>query len=118
RGLRGADRRADPRRIRSRVPVPALLPAGRAADLRRAVLRAVQSPVRDGAGGVADGALCLFSVVRTPRARVVWTLVVGVGVATVCVAPSMGADFGSMLATIPAFGLLALLVSGIRPRLW
>ena len=62
--------------------------------------------------------LCLFSVVRTPRARVVWTLVVGVGVATVCVAPSMGADFGSMLATIPAFGLLALLVSGIRPRLW
>lgn len=62
--------------------------------------------------------LCLFAVVRTPRARVVWTVVVGGLVAVVCVAPSMGADFGSMLATIPAFGLLALLVSGIRPRLW
>nr|WP_245354356.1 hypothetical protein [Brachybacterium sacelli] len=62
--------------------------------------------------------LCLFTVVRRPRARVVWTLVVGVLVAGVCVAPSMGADFGSMLATIPAFGLLALLVSGIRPRAW
>lgn len=62
--------------------------------------------------------LCLFAVVRTPRARVVWTLVIGGLVAVVCVSPSMGADFGSMLATIPAFGLLALLVSGIRPRLW
>ena len=62
--------------------------------------------------------LCLFAAVRTPRARVVWTLVVGAIVAAVCVAPSMGADFGSMLATIPAFGLLALLVSGIRPRIW
>jgi len=62
--------------------------------------------------------LCLFAVVRTPRARVVWTVVVGALVAIVCVAPSMGADFGSMLATILAFGLLALLVSGTRPRLW
>src|SRR5690625_5134601 len=41
--------------------------------------------------------LCLFTVVRTPRARTVWTLVVGVTVAAVCVSPSMGADFGSML---------------------
>ena len=62
--------------------------------------------------------LCLFTVVRTPRARTVWTLVVGGIVSVVCVAPSMGADFGSMLATVPAFGLLALLVSGIRLRLW
>lgn len=62
--------------------------------------------------------LCLFTVVRTPRARVLWTVAVGALVAIVCVAPSMGADFGSMLATIPTFGLLALLVSGIRPRLW
>ncbi|WP_157975698.1 hypothetical protein [Brachybacterium sp. YJGR34] len=62
--------------------------------------------------------LCLFTVVRTPRGRVLWTLVVGGIVAVVCVLPSMGADFGSMLATIPAFGLLALLVSGIRLRLW
>ncbi|MDN5822083.1 MAG: hypothetical protein L0H39_11420, partial [Brachybacterium sp.] len=62
--------------------------------------------------------LCLFAVVRTPRARTVWTVVVGSLVAIVCVAPSMGADFGSMLATIPTFGLLALLVSGIRPRPW
>ncbi|ASK66333.1 hypothetical protein CFK39_11445 [Brachybacterium avium] len=62
--------------------------------------------------------LCLFAVVRTPRTRTVWTVVVGSLVAIVCVAPSMGADFGSMLATIPTFGLLALLVSGIRPRPW
>ncbi|MFC7456070.1 hypothetical protein ACFQS2_02585 [Brachybacterium sp. GCM10030267] len=62
--------------------------------------------------------LCLFAVVATSRARVVWTLAVGAVVAVVCVAPSMGADFGSMLTTIPTFGLLALLVSGIRPRLW
>ncbi|WP_245851136.1 hypothetical protein [Brachybacterium vulturis] len=62
--------------------------------------------------------LCLFTVVRTARARTVWTVVVGGLVALVCVAPSMGADFGSMLATVPTFGLLALLVSGIRPRLW
>lgn len=58
--------------------------------------------------------LCLFAIVRTPRARVLWTVAVGALVAIVCVAPSMGADFGSMLATIPTFGLLALLVSGIR----
>lgn len=62
--------------------------------------------------------LCLFTVVRTPRARTVWTLVVGVTVAAVCVSPSMGADFGSMLAVVLAFGLLSLLVSGVRLRLW
>lgn len=62
--------------------------------------------------------LCLFAVVRTPRARTVWAVVIGALVAIVCVAPSMGADFGSMLATIPTFGLLALLVSGVRPRPW
>ncbi|MGO1945853.1 MAG: hypothetical protein ACTH11_03885 [Brachybacterium alimentarium] len=68
--------------------------------------------------GAMMALLCLFTVLRTPRARVVWTIVVGAAVAIVCVAPSMGADFGSMLATIPTFGLLALLVSGVRPRLW
>ena len=62
--------------------------------------------------------LCLFTVVRTPRARTVWTLVIGATVAVVCVTPSMGADFGSMLAVVLAFGLLALLVSGVRLRLW
>ncbi|MEE1619376.1 hypothetical protein [Brachybacterium sp. J153] len=62
--------------------------------------------------------LCLFTVVRSPRARVLWTVGVGLVTAAVCVAPSMGADFGSGLATIPAFGLLALLVSGIRLRVW
>lgn len=62
--------------------------------------------------------LCLFAVVRTRRARVLWTVGVGAVVAAVCVAPSMGADFGSMLATLPVFGLLALLVSGVRLRLW
>ena len=62
--------------------------------------------------------LCLFTVVRTTRARMLWTLTVGAVVAIVCVAPSMGADFGSMIATVPVFGLLALLVSGIRVRIW
>ena len=68
--------------------------------------------------GALMALLCLFAVVAAPRARVAWTVSVGALVAIVCVAPSMGADFGSMLATIPTFGLLALLVSGIRPRLW
>lgn len=62
--------------------------------------------------------LCLFARVRSPRGRVVWSLGVGAVVAGVCVAPTMGADFGSMLVTVPTFGLLALLVSGVRPRLW
>lgn len=62
--------------------------------------------------------LCLFTAVRTARGRVLWTLGVGAAVAIVCVAPSMGADFGSMLATVPTFGLLALLVSGVRLRPW
>lgn len=62
--------------------------------------------------------LCLFTLLRTTRARVLWTLGVGVAVAVVCVTPSMGADFGSMLATVPTFGLLALLVSGIRLCPW
>ncbi len=68
--------------------------------------------------GATMALLCLFTVLRTPRARVMWTVAVGVVVAVVSVAPSMGADFGSMLATIPTFGLLALLVSGVRPRVW
>lgn len=62
--------------------------------------------------------LCLFTVVRGTRARVLWTVGVGAVVALVCVAPSMGADFGSMIATVPTFGLLSLLVSRIRIRLW
>ncbi|MGY5764192.1 hypothetical protein ACXET9_03195 [Brachybacterium sp. DNPG3] len=62
--------------------------------------------------------LCLFAHVTSRRARVIWSIATGVVVAGVCVAPSMGADFGSMLATIPTFGLLALLVSGIRLRPW
>lgn len=61
---------------------------------------------------------CLFTVVTSPRARVTATLVSGSAVAAVCVAPSMGADFGSMLVTLPIFGLLALLVAGIRLRVW
>jgi hypothetical protein len=68
--------------------------------------------------GAMMALLCLFTAVRTPRARVLWTVGVGLAVAAVCVAPSMGADFGSGLATVPAFGLLALLVSGIRLRVW
>src|SRR5699024_136668 len=55
-GRRGADRAADPGRVRDRIAVPAVLSAGGAADLRRALLRALEPPVRDGAGGGADGA--------------------------------------------------------------
>ncbi|GAB2541065.1 hypothetical protein [Brachybacterium huguangmaarense] len=62
--------------------------------------------------------LALFTVLRSRRARVVATVIAGGAVAAVCVAPTMGADFGSMLVTVPTFGLLALLVSGIRVRAW
>jgi hypothetical protein len=61
---------------------------------------------------------CLFTILRRPRSRVLWTIGVGLAVAGVCVAPQMGADFGSMLVSVPTFGLLALLVSGIRTRVW
>ncbi|UEJ82014.1 hypothetical protein Bra3105_14340 [Brachybacterium halotolerans subsp. kimchii] len=61
---------------------------------------------------------CLFTRLRTPRARVIATVATGVVVSAACVAPSMGADFGSMLVCVPTFGLLALLVSGIPLRWW
>lgn len=61
---------------------------------------------------------CLFTRVRAPRARVIATVTTGVVVSAACVAPSMGADFGSMLVCVPTFGLLALLVSGIPLRWW
>jgi hypothetical protein len=61
---------------------------------------------------------CLFTRLRTPRARVISTVATGIVVSAACVAPSMGADFGSMLVCVPTFGLLALLVSGIPLRWW
>lgn len=69
-------------------------------------------------GATLMGLLCLFARVTAPRSRTLLTLLLGGVVAGVCVAPSMGADFGSMLVTVPAVGLLALLVSGLRVRLW
>ena len=62
--------------------------------------------------------LGLCARATTARGRVARVLAVGAVVTVVCVAPSMGADFGSMLALVPMFGLLALLVSGIRLRPW
>ncbi|UYG17857.1 hypothetical protein BRM3_05390 [Brachybacterium huguangmaarense] len=62
--------------------------------------------------------LALFSRLSSRRARVLAAVLVGLAVAGVCVAPSMGADFGSMLVTVPTFGILALAVSGIRVRVW
>jgi hypothetical protein len=62
--------------------------------------------------------LALLPRLAASRYRVLATIATGLVVAGVCVAPSMGADFGSMLVCVPTFGLLALLVSGIRPRLW
>jgi len=62
--------------------------------------------------------LALFSRLSSRRGRVLAAVVGGLAVAGVCVAPSMGADFGSMLVAVPTFGVLALLVSGIRVRVW
>ena len=62
--------------------------------------------------------LAVLSRLRTRRAHLAATIVTGLVVAGICVAPSMGADFGSMLVTVPTFGILALLVSGIRVRPW
>ncbi|MCL6422551.1 hypothetical protein Bequi_03985 [Brachybacterium sp. JHP9] len=62
--------------------------------------------------------LCLFTRVLRPRSRALWTIGTWLVIAGICVAPTMGADFGSMLVTVPTFGLLALLVAGIRLRLW
>lgn len=73
-------------------------------------------------GAVLAGALlallALLSRLRSRAARVAATIAVGLVVAGVCVAPSMGADFGSMLVAVPTFGILALAVSGIRVRAW
>ena len=69
-------------------------------------------------GAVLMGLLCLFATVASRRARVLITLAAGIIVAGVCVAPSMGADFGSMLVTLPTFGLMALLLSGRRVAPW
>lgn len=73
-------------------------------------------------GAVLAGALlallALFTVLTGRRARMLATVIVGMIVAGICVAPSMGADFGSMLVAVPVFGILALLVAGIRVRLW
>jgi hypothetical protein len=57
---------------------------------------------------------------RLPRARsrVLATVVGGLVVMALSAAPTIGADFGSVLALVPAVGLLALLLSGMRVRLW
>ncbi|MCS6712042.1 hypothetical protein JSY14_08420 [Brachybacterium sp. EF45031] len=62
--------------------------------------------------------LCLVVQGASRRVRVLATLLTGAVVAGVAVAPSMGADFGSMLVTVPTFGLLALMLSGLRVRAW
>jgi hypothetical protein len=59
---------------------------------------------------------CLFTNLTDARTRIWVTIGVGAVIAGMCVAPQMGADFGSMLVTVPTFGLLALLVSGRRTR--
>ncbi|MDO5661587.1 MAG: hypothetical protein Q4G40_02730 [Brachybacterium sp.] len=68
--------------------------------------------------GTMMALLAAFTARRGRRARTLLTLGVGVVVVGISVAPGMGADFGSMLLGLPAYGLLALLVSGIRPKLW
>ena len=68
--------------------------------------------------GTLIATLGLCTLLRTRCARVLLVLAIGAVVATICVLPTMGADFGSMLGTVPTIGLLALLISGVRPKLW
>ena len=60
--------------------------------------------------------LALLPLVRTARMQAVVALAGGLVVAVVAVAPTMGADFGSTLALLPALGVLVLLVLVRRPR--
>jgi hypothetical protein len=61
-------------------------------------------------------ALCIH--LRRPRTRVCAVAGTGLLVMAVSAAPTMGADFGSVLVLVPSLGLLALLLSGIRVRGW
>lgn len=68
-------------------------------------------------GVFATAALFLATALATGRSRrtALWT-VTGVGAVAVLVdgAPSLGSDFGGVLALVPAFALLAMLLAGIR----
>lgn len=61
-------------------------------------------------------AWCL--AVRGPRLRILGVIGIGMVVMGVSAAPQMGADFGSVLALLPAIAVLVLMLSGIRVRLW
>ncbi|WP_058234685.1 hypothetical protein [Devriesea agamarum] len=66
----------------------------------------------------ADEGDSAASAASRSRLRVAMVAALGAVVSVICVAPTMGADFGSMLVCLPVFGLLALLVSRVRLRLW
>ncbi|MFD4990812.1 hypothetical protein ACFWH7_03590 [Cellulosimicrobium cellulans] len=67
------------------------------------------------AGLVLAGGLASVAVARGRRRLAAW-LVVAVGAVTVVVDgwPAFGADFGGILALVPAFAVLALLVGRVR----
>lgn len=67
------------------------------------------------AGLVLAGGLAVAALTRGRRRLGAW-LVVAVGVVTVVVDgwPAFGADFGGILALVPAFAVLALLVGQVR----
>lgn len=67
------------------------------------------------AGLVLAGGLASAAIARGSRRLAAW-LVVAVGVVTVVIDgwPAFGADFGGILALVPAFAVLALLVGRVR----
>ncbi|RZS91300.1 hypothetical protein EV189_0537 [Motilibacter rhizosphaerae] len=56
----------------------------------------------------------LAAALRTPRARALTVALVGLVVLVLDGAPPLGADVGGVLAVIPGFAVLVLLVAGLR----
>ncbi|MGH2690035.1 MAG: hypothetical protein ACRDKW_14700, partial [Actinomycetota bacterium] len=64
--------------------------------------------------GTSAMLVCAALAARAPRGRPLIVLSLGLLVVVAEGGPMFGADFGGVLAMVPAFGLLALLVSGRR----
>ncbi|MFE5776951.1 hypothetical protein [Brachybacterium sp. NPDC056505] len=68
--------------------------------------------------GTMIALLAVCARLTRPRSRVLAVIGIGIVVMGVSAAPTMGADFGGVLVLVPALGLLALMLSGIRVRWW
>ncbi|MCG7309052.1 hypothetical protein [Brachybacterium sp. ACRRE] len=68
--------------------------------------------------GTMIALLAVCARLARPRTRVLAVIAIGIVVMGVSAAPTMGADFGGVLVLVPALGLLALMLSGIRVRWW